>query len=354
MNVMKIKFGVVGCGFMGSRHVSMLNSFEELECTAVCDIDDNRLSGLDKRIKRHNDIDSLLADDSLDAVIIATPNKYHKEQVIKAARAGKHIICEKPVAMSVADFDEMHKAAKDNKVVLTAHHQRRFDKDFQTVKYAFDKNTLGNVYLIKSLMYGFNGNMHDWHVWISEGGGMLLDWGCHLIDQILYMIKSPLKSIYADIRNIINSEVDDYYKIIMRFENLVTAEIELGTYMLSDKPGWFPRHWQMYGDKGSLYIDGLEELQGKIVRTTKLLKDARNEANRYCGPTRSFGQPEKGLIITENLPQVSCSARDYFINFIKAMRGKEEFLVKPEELRTVLTVMEAVRESGKTMTSIDF
>ena len=351
---MKIRFGVVGCGFMGSRHVSMINGFEELECVAVCDTDLNRFSGLDKKIRLYNDIDSMLSDDGLDVVIISTPNKYHKEQVIKAARAGKHIICEKPIAMSVADFDDMYQAAKENKVVLTAHHQRRFDRDFRTVKYAFDNSILGNTYLIKSIMYGFNGNMHDWHVWISEGGGMLLDWGCHLIDQLLYMIKSPLKSIYADIRNVINFEVDDYYKIIMRFENMVTAEIELGTYMLSDKPGWFPRHWEMYGDKGSLYIDGLEEPQGKIIRTTELLKDVKNDSNQYCGPTRSFGQPEEGLIITENLPQVSYSARDYFTNFINAMQGKENFLVKPEELHTVLSVMEAVRESGKTMKSIHF
>jgi len=112
VSAMKMKFGLIGCGFMGSRHVSTLDSFEELECTSVCDIDSNRLSGLKGNMKRYNDIDSLLADESLDGVIIATPNKYHKEHVIKAARAKKHIICEKPIAMSVADFDEMYQAAK--------------------------------------------------------------------------------------------------------------------------------------------------------------------------------------------------------------------------------------------------
>jgi len=237
---------------------------------------------------------------------------------------------------------------------LTAHHQRRFDKDFRTAKFLYDRNYLGNTYLIKSIMYGYNGNMHDWHVWKAEGGGMLLDWGVHLIDQILFMVKSPLKSVYADIRNVINFEVDDYFKIILRFENMVSAEIELGTYMLSDKPGWFPRHWQMFGDKGSVYIDGLEEPHGKIVRTTRLLTDVKNEANQYCGPTRSFGIPEKGLIVTENLPQVANDANNFFENFINSLKGREELFVKPEELRFVLTVMEAVWESGKTMKSIQF
>lgn len=350
---MKMKFGVVGHGFMGSRHVSMLNSFEELECAAVCDTDPDRFDGLNEKIKRYQNIDSLLADDTLDGVIIATPNKFHKEHVIKAAKAGKHIICEKPVAMSVADFDEMFQVAKTNNVVLTAHQQRRFDRDFQIIKAAYDQRLLGDVYLIKSMLYGYNGNMHDWHVWIAEGGGMLLDWGVHLIDQILYMIGSPLKSLYADIRNVINLEVDDYYKIIMRFENKVTAEIELGTYMLSDKQDWFPRHWYMCGNKGSMYVDKFEP-EGKIVRTTKLLTDINNQAGRYTGPTRSFGEPEKGLLVTEDLPHVTSAARDYFVNFINAIQGKEDFLVKPEQIRTMLTVMEAVRESGKTMESIHF
>ena len=351
---MKMRFGVIGHGFMGSRHVSMLSSFEELECAAVCDIDPARLEGLDEKIKRYEDIDSLLADKSLEVVIIATPNKFHKEQVIKAAKAGKHIICEKPIAMSVADFDEMLKASKANNVVLTSHQQRRFDQDFQIVKTVYDKGLLGNVYLIKSMLYGYNGNMHDWHIWIAEGGGMLFDWGIHLIDQILFMMRSPLKSLYADIRNVINVEVDDFYKIIMRFENRVTVEIELGTYMLSDKPFWFPRHWYMCGNKGAMYVDKFRP-EGKIVRTTKLLTDVRNQAGQYTGPTRSFGEPPKeGLLVTEDLPQVTTTARDYFVNFINAMQSKEEFLVKPEQLRTVLTVMEAVRESGETMKSIHF
>lgn len=351
---MKMRLGVVGHGFVGSRHVTLINSFDELECVAVCDVDFSRLDGLDKKIKRYTDIDSLLADDSIDGVVIATPNKFHKEHVIKAANAGKHIICEKPVALSVSDFDEMMRAVKSNGVMFTAHQQRRLDADFQTVKRIYDNGLLGDVYLIKSTLYGFYGYMHDWHVYKSEGGGMLLDWGVHLIDQILYMINSPLKTVFADIRNIINFEVDDYFKIILRFENMVTAEIELGTYMLSDKEGWFPRHWYMCGNKGCLYVDKFIP-QGRIVRTSRLLTDIRDEAGRYCGPTRSFGEPEEGVIITEEIPEVKTDPmRDFYVNYIKAVKGEEDFLIKPNELRRVLKVMEAVRESAATMSSVAF
>lgn len=348
-----MNFGVVGHGFMGSRHVKTINGMECLKCVAVCDIDPLRLSLLDINIRRYADIDSLLADDEIDAVVIATPNKYHRDHAIKAARAGKHIICEKPVAMSVKDFDEILRASEDNHVILTSHLQRRFDKDFQTIKCAYERGLVGDPYLVKSMMFGYNGNMHDWHVHISEGGGMLFDWGVHLVDQILYMIDSPLKSIYADVRNIINYEVDDYYKIILRFENWVTAEIELGTYMLSDKPGWFPRHWHMFGNMGSMYVDNFEP-EGKIVRTTGLLTDVTDTEGRYCGPTRSFGFPDEGLIITEDIPFVSTDATDYYRNFVSTMEGDEDILVKPREMRRVLSVIEAVWESARTMQSVAF
>lgn len=348
---MKMKFGVVGVGFIGARHVTYLNSFEELECVAVCDVDPSRFTGLDNKLKRYTDIDSLLADQEIEGVIISTPNKFHKEHVIKAANAGKHIICEKPIALTVSDLDEMIEAVQKNHVTLTVHQQRRFDQDYQTVKTVYDRNELGNVYLIKSILYGFNGNMHDWHVYKSEGGGMLYDWGVHLIDQILFMVDSPLKTVFADIRNVVNFEVDDYFKIIMRFENKVTAEIELGTYMLSDKEGWFPRHWYMYGDKGSMYVDKFIP-EGRIVRTTKLLTDVRNDAGKYCGPTRSFGDPDEGLIVTEDVPKVTTEARDFFVNYIKAMKGEEDFVVKLNEMRKVLQVMEAVWESAETMSSV--
>ena len=82
-----------------------------------------------------------------------------------------------------------------------------------------------------------------------------------------------LKSVFADIRNVINFEVDDYFKIFMRFENNVTAEVELGTYYLADKvqDKWFERHWFVGGNRGTAYVDGFFP-EGKIVRTTTCWK----------------------------------------------------------------------------------
>lgn len=357
---MKFKYAVIGYGFIGRRHVDTLKCFEESDCIAVCDRDQRRLEEVkekypDMKIFLNAD-DMFAAVEELDGVIIAANNNQHKDLVIKAARAGKDIICEKPAAMSVAELDEMIEEVEKAGVNFTVHQQRRYDKDYRSVKECYDKNMVGDVYTVKSSLYGYNGNMHDWHVYKSEGGGMLYDWGVHLIDQILYMIDSRLVSVYADVRNVINKEVDDYFKILLRFENNVTAEIELGTYYLSDRKDWFERHWFVGGNKGSMYLDKFNP-EGKVVRTTRLLENVNEDQDKSAksyGPTRSFGVPEPGLIVTEDIPHIDCEQKDYFVNYFKALKGEEEFLVKISEVRRVLSVMEACWESARTKKSIDF
>ena len=353
------RFAVIGYGFIGRRHVNTLKNFEDSDCVAVCDINPKRLEEVKEiypDMEVYGSADELFEKADIDGVIISANNNQHKDLVIKAARAGKHIICEKPAAMTVKDLDEMTAEVEKAGVTFTVHQQRRFDKDFQSVKACYDQKLVGDIYTIQSSLYGYNGNMHDWHVYKEEGGGMLYDWGVHLIDQILYMVDSRLVSVYADVRNVINKEVDDYFKIILRFENMVTAEIELGTYFLSDRKDWFERHWYVGGNKGSMYADKFDP-EGKIVRTTHLLENVPGDQDKSAasyGPTRSFGIPAPGLIVTEEIPHVDCEQSDYFRNYFRALDGKEEFLVKIPEVRRVLAVMEACRKSAETMKSVDF
>jgi len=335
-------------------HVEKLLKMKELDVIAVCDNDPDKLLDTPDGIKRYSNMEDLLHDEEINTVIVAVPNHIHLEAVTKAAHAGKHILCEKPVAMSVHELDQMVKVTKECGVKFTVHHQRRWDKDFRTAKEVFDQQLTGSVYTIQSKLFGFNGNMHDWHIYNQFGGGMLYDWGVHLIDQMLFMVNSRIKSVYADVRNVINDEVDDYFKIILRFENGIIGEIELGTYFLSDKEGWFERHWFIGGNQGSMYSDGFHPT-GKIVRTTRLLTNVPGKTTMTAsGPTRSFGPPTPGLIVTEDLPEVDTDQMMFFTNFVKAMNEEEEFVVKIPEVRRVLLLMDAIRQSAATGRSVDF
>ena len=345
----KIKLGIVGFGFMGHCDADMMATFDDIDLVAVADTNPEQLKDAPEGVETYANIDEMLANADINVVMVSTPNPSHTEMVNKPAAAKKHVICEKPAAMSVAEYDEMVAACEENGVIFTVHQQRRWDKDYRIMKEVYDKSMVGDMYIIKSQLYGVNGNMHDWHIYPEMGGGMLYDWGVHLIDQMLDMVKSKIVSLYADVQNVINENVDDYFKIIMKFENGVTAEIELGTYYLTPKRAWF-----IGGNKGSALIDGFAG-EGKIVRTAHLLENVPGKITMTAaGPTRSFGPPEPGLLSEEPLPEVNVDHRNYFEHFLKAFNGEEDIIIKPEQVRRVLCVMDAVRESAKTGKAIAF
>ena len=344
-----MKVGIIGFGYMGHVHDKNLSQFEGSDVIAVCDINPEQLKDVRPGVMVFNDYRDLLKVDEINTVIIATPNHLHKEMSIAAARAGKNVVCEKPAAMDVEEFDEMVRVAKECGVLFTIHHQRRWDKDYRIMKGVYEKGLTGDVYIIKSQIYGVNGYMHDWHVYKEMGGGMLYDWGVHLIDQILDMVDSKIDVIFADVRNVINTEVDDYFKIILKFKNKVTAEIELGTYYLTPKRAWF-----MGGNKGSAIIENFEG-EGRIVRTRYLRENVPGKTPMTsAGPTRSFGPPEPGLLYEEPLPEVNVAHIDFWKNYWNAFNGKEELIVKTDQIRRVLQVMEAVRKSAETNEAIKF
>lgn len=345
----EIRIGIIGYGFMGHQHMQMLRNFDGITVVAVCDTDIKQMEDAPGEVKTFIDYQDLLSVEEINTVLIVVPNPLHKEVAVAAARAGKHIICEKPAAMTVAEYDEMVEVAKECKVLFTVHHQRRWDKDYRIMKEIYDRRLVGDMYLIKSQLYGVNGNMHDWHVFKEMGGGMLYDWGVHLIDQLLNMVDSEIDTIYADVQTVINKEVDDYFKIIVKFKNKVTAEIELGTYYLSPARRWF-----IGGKKGSAFIDDFDG-SGRIVRTRHLLENVAGEITMTAsGPTRSFGPPEPGLLIEEPLPEVQVAHVDFFKNFYQAFRGKEELAIQASEVRRVLRFMEAVRTSASTNKAVSF
>lgn len=352
----EIKFGIIGFGFMGHVHEEMLEKqIPGAKVIAICDIDEDQMQdAITTDVLKFKDYEDLLKVEEIDTVLVVIPNHLHKDCVIKAAAYGKNIICEKPVAMDLKELDDMLIAVKSNKVRFTVHQQRRFDKDFCTMKAVYDKGLVGGVYTVQSKLFGINGNMHDWHVFKKFGGGMLYDWGVHLIDQMLFMIPGKIKTVYADLRNVINGEVDDYFKIIMQFENGIMGEIELGTYFLKDQEKWFERHWFIGGNAGSAYVDGFDPV-GKIAKTSHLLKSVDKKTTMTkSGPTRSFGPPQPGVLITEDLPQVVCNHKLFFEDYIVAINENKPFYVQMHEVRRVLALMEAVRESAEKNQVITF
>lgn len=192
--------------------------------------------------------------------------------------------------------------------------------------------------------------MHEWHIYKKFGGGMIYDWGVHLIDQILFMMPGvKVKSIYADIQNVLHEEVDDYFKIIMKMNNGITVHIELSTYILEYQPRWL-----VGGDKGTMIVKNFA-CDGNIYRTGKMLEKLPPQITETeAGPTRQFAPVPPGGIITETLPKIQTDWVDFYRNVNDVLNGCAESKIKISEVRRVLAVMEAAWKSAETGQSILF
>ena len=159
-----MKIVIIGYGGMGGYHAGCLKSYSEsapeapVEVVGVYDIDPERAAAGEKAgYKAYKSPEEIWADKAVDAVLIATPNDVHAAYVEAAAKAGKHIICEKPIGMSVKEAEEMYDAAEKAGVVFEVHQNRRWDDDFLTVKNIVDNERAGEAYLIESRVMGGNG-----------------------------------------------------------------------------------------------------------------------------------------------------------------------------------------------------
>lgn len=347
---MKIKLGVIGFGGMGKWHAQNAPR-AGVEITAVCDTDPVRQKeAVDMGFRLYTTADDLLADPDVNTVILTVPNYLHKDMCLKAAQAGKNVITEKPAAMNVAELDEMEAACKKAGVFFTAHQNRRWDRDMLTVKKAYDDGLLGNIFTIESKLHSGNGYMHEWHLYKKYGGGMIYDWGVHLIDQILFMMPdAKIKSLYADIKCVLHEEVDDYFKIILKLDNGVTAHIELSTYILEYQPRWLAA-----GDKGTMIVKTFG-CDGTIYRTGKMLEKLPPQITETeAGPTRQFAPVPPGGIVTEPLPEIQTDWTDFYRNVDDVLNGRAESRIKISEVRRVLAVMEAAWKSAETGEAILF
>ncbi len=256
----KIGVGVVGYGQIGEHyHAALSASVEGFFLAGVCDAVEARLDAARERFgcTTYQSLDDLLADDEVSLVAIGTPPNMHCDQVLAAIQAGKHVLCDKPFAMTYEEAKKMVNAAREAGVLITANQNRRFDSDYLTVKKAVEDGLLGEVYDRGSrwshfteiwTSYGVKEFNSTWRIQRAFGGGMVYDYCSHLGDQMLRMVTSPLVSVYADLQSRIwSNEVDDHFHAELRFADKTTATVEATNNWRTPMPRWF-----VTGTKGTL------------------------------------------------------------------------------------------------------
>jgi predicted dehydrogenase len=340
-----LKVGVIGVGGIAGSHFPGWNESSLAEMVAFSDLNPDilRQRAKEQGVKKTYDKpEDLIADRSLDIIDICTPNMYHTPLAVAALEAGKHVICEKPLAPKPADIKKMIRARdKAKKLLMTAQHFR-FSPTAQALKAEIDTGRLGEVYHARSWMLrrsgaptrpGFIQKKHS-------GGGPCIDIGVHILDLTLWMMGFPKPVAVTGItQNKLSQlpgafsnwggpipqkdwDVEEFAAAFVRFETGATLILEV-SWLLNHKsgPGEDMQMW-LYGDKGGSHWPSNELLWTNNDTTQHFNVQLQNEVK---GPEAH---------------SLEC------IRFAEAVANGEPSPVPPEQSLDVLTILDALYRSS--------
>ena len=253
-------FGIVGCGMIADFHARAIEAMKGGHLTCVYSrnkANADRVAGAYNCIA-YQDYKAFLAHPGLDLVAIATPSGAHLEPCLQAAGAGKHIICEKPLEVTLERVDRMIRACDANKVMLAGIFPRRFSEATAVFKKAVDSGRLGKITLADAYIKWYRTQEYydsgDWRgTWLLDGGGSLMNQSIHTID-LLYYLAGEIDSVcaYADRSIHERIETEDNAVAIIRFKNGALGVIEGSTSCYS--PTGNPAEVHLCGSEGSIFM----------------------------------------------------------------------------------------------------
>ena len=346
---MKKNVTVIGFGGQGGWHANHALNSDVVSLLGIYDIDEKKNElARQKGIHAYSSLDEAIADPKCDIVVVATPNDVHKDIVVKALLAGKNVVCEKPVAMSVDVLDEMLDAARKSGKLFTVHQNRRWDVDFLAMKNIIAEGDIGEVIRIESRIHGSRGIPSDWRCHKQYGGGMILDWGVHLIDQMLQLIPEKIKKVSCDITNITTDEVDDGFRLNLYFESGKTALVEVGTFNFIAMPRFY-----MQCKSGSAKIEDWRR-NAEVAKCLAWHESDVVPVQTAAGITKTMAPRDEITLKTYEADRPVSDVHDFYRNLVKAIDGTEEQLITHAQIRRVLSVMEACFKSAELGAPVDF
>lgn len=334
---------VVGYGGMGSWHVKYIQQSDVCELAGICDIDPAKQEKAKERgIYVYPSFEDILADPSVDLLTLAVPNELHMPLAVQALDAGKNVISEKPVTMNSDDLKKMIAASNRSGKLFTTHQNRRWDCDFLMMKEVYASGKLGNVFCIESRYHGSRGIPGDWRTEKAHGGGMIYDWGVHLIDQMLQIVYDrKIEKVYCRCDHILNTEVDDGFKLDLYYEGGLTARIEVSTYNFIALPRFY-----MAGRLGTAMINDWKD-NCHLVCCDKWDEENVKPVVTAAGLTRTMAPRDEKTTTESDIPRPESDVHDFYRNVCLAIDGKAEQIVTHAQLMRVMNIMEAAFRSDE-------
>ncbi len=337
-----INAAVVGYGYSGRAFQSYLISLaDHLDLYAISTRDSERQQQAKEaypNAKIYADLDTLLADDAVDLVVIATPHDSHCELAIRAMDAGKNVVTDKIMCMNAREARSMIASRDRNDVMLSVFHNRRWDWDYLTVKKAIADGLLGEPYLYQAAIMRYS-SPGRWRGDKASSGGILFDWPAHLVDQALQLADSEPDCVFCQLtyRDTWDTDIGNYGNMVVHFANDVTYQIEIGNLAAAGKPRWY-----VCGDKGALVKYGPDPQEG-YMKEGRILEAAEESDIRARVTTHKSGEKEEMV-----LDSVRGSWTSYYANISNVLNNGAELIVTPEQVLVQMKVFDAALQSAGT------
>ncbi|WP_192257719.1 Gfo/Idh/MocA family protein [Mesorhizobium silamurunense] len=251
-----IGIGIIGAGDFGAAHARAIREVDGIRLVAACRGDATALAAFTAEHggKGYTDWRELLEDGGVDAVVIAAPHALHAEMAVGAAKAGKHILLEKPMARTVAECDAINAAVRQNRVKLMVAHLLHFSKPCMAAKKVIEAGEIGRPMIASSWMIKLwmEHNRRDWHLRNTTGGGMLMTAGIHALDRLVWLMDDDVISVSAMLgAKFHEQEADDTSMLALRFKGGGLGQVQSVGY----RDGAVGFAMDLVCERGTLRID---------------------------------------------------------------------------------------------------
>jgi UDP-N-acetyl-2-amino-2-deoxyglucuronate dehydrogenase len=347
-----VRVGLIGCGKVGQIHAAAVRSLAEAELTAVCDVSPERVRTFAERFgaRGYTDVDAMLREAKVEAVIIGTPHPLHAAPAIRAAEAGVHVLVEKPLAATLADCDAMLAAADRGGILLGAISQRRFFEPVRRVKEAIDAGKIGRPALGVFTMYSWREPAYyqsdPWRgKWDTEGGGVLVNQSPHQLD-LLHWFLGPVAEVSGYWANVNHPtvDVDDTAVAVLRFRNGGLGAIVTS---VAQKPGLYTKV-HVHGtngasvgvetDRGATFIAGVTDIAEPPLNDVWTIPGEEHLLTAFQAEDRArFAQTDA----TTNYHALQIQ------DFVRAIREGRPPLVTGADGRAVVELFTAIYRSNQ-------
>jgi len=340
----EIPVGLIGYGFGGSVfHAPLIRRTPGLRLAAIVTSREEQVHRIMPDVRVLASVEQLLADNSIPVVAISSPSGAHFAMGCDAIAAGKHVVMDKPLALTVAEADELMSLAKAKGLILTPFQDRRWDGDFLTVVQVIAEGCLGAVYSYEAHYDRYRpAVMARWKEQAGPGSGILYDLGTHLIDQALQLFGMP-RAVAADILfQRPGAAAVDYFHLILDYGPLRAI---LHGAMLVRHPG---PHYAVHGDQGSYLAYGMDPQEAALM-AGKLPGDPGWDADIAAPPGRLYLADGT----EREVPTRPGTWQAFYARLADCLLRGGPLPVEPGDAREGLKVVEAALRSAVERRTID-